>query len=514
MVIAQVLRRYLARGEDERQVLVALGAERRERALAQIVGALPALVIAPLVAAGSAYLLSPAFPVGSARALEPNAGLHPDALVFGGGGAAWFALLATLTIAVAWIGTRSNAFRPARSRATTRLGSSEAGARALPFEVGARFALQPGRSRRGLRRATLAGLVVAIAGAVGSAVFVASLNDFTSTPDRYGIRFDLSMELPNTNSKTVLAEVAGDPNLAAVAAAHNGLVIIDGRTVDAYGVEAIKAELDPVVRDGRAPALESEIAIGPKLLGALGKRVGDHVRLTTPTGDRQLKVVGRSFSPTTESASFNGEVLLTPSMIDRYGSNPSVQAIATIRPDVDHRAAFASLDARFPYGITDESVPHPPGPVRNLDQIARLPFVLALFFAFLGSGRAHPRGVHDGARAAPRHCDPPVARLHGSASGLGARCRRGEPRARRARDRHPARHAHRTDRLEHSRARQLRRAIARDTAHRHRSRHVRSRRVRDTGRTRPGPAQRPPDRRLDPARGIGDGRDRVFVLVS
>ena len=317
-------------------------------------------------------------------ALEPNPGLRPDALVFGGGGAAWFALLATLTIAVAWIGTRSSAFRPAGSRATARLGSPEGGARALPFEVGARFALQPGRSRRGLRRATLAGLVVAIAGAVGSAVFVASLNDFTSTPDRYGIRFDLSMELPNTNSKPVLDEVAGDPNLAAVAAAHNGLVIIDGRTVDAYGVEAIKGALDPVVRDG-APALESEIAIGPKLLDALGKQVGDHVRLTTPTGDRQLKVVGRSFSPVTESTSFNGEVLLTPSMIDRYASNPAVSAIATIRPGVDHRTAFAALDTRFPYGITDESVPHPPGPVRNLDQIARLPFVLALFFAFLGA---------------------------------------------------------------------------------------------------------------------------------
>ena len=72
-------------------------------------------------------------------------------------------------------------------------------------------------------------------------------------------------------------------------------------------------------------------------------------------------------------------------MIDRYGVNPLVLAIATIRPDVDQRAAFAALDKRFPYGITDESVPHPPGPVRNLDQIARLPFVLALFFAFLGA---------------------------------------------------------------------------------------------------------------------------------
>ena len=447
-------------------MLVALGAERRERALAQIVGALPALVIAPLVAVGSAYLVSPAFPVGSARALESDPGLYHDAVVFAGGGAVWFVLLATLTIAVAWIATRSSASRPARSRSATLLGSSEAGARALPLEVGARYALQPGTPRRGLRRATLVGLVIAIAGAVGSAVFVASLDDFTSSPDRYGIRFDLSMELPNTNLKPVLAEIAGDPNLAAVAAAHNGLVIIDGRTVDGYGVEPVKGALDPVVRDGRAPRGESEIAIGPKLLDALGKRVGDHVRLTTATGDRELEVVGRSFSPTTESASFNGEALLTPSMIDRYGANPAVSAIATIRSDVDHPAAFARARQAVPvrHHRREHSPSARPGAEPRPDRAAALR--AGALLRVPRRGRAHPRGVHDGDRAAPRHRDPPVARLHPPARRRGARRRRDEPGARRAGDRHPARRAHRTGRLERRRARQLRRAVARDTAHR------------------------------------------------
>src|SRR5262249_23491768 len=43
------------------------------------------------------------------------------------------------------------------------------------------------------------------------------------------------------------------------------------------------------------------------------------------------------------------------------------------------------LDARYPYAVSDESVPHPPGPVSNLEQIARLPLALVVFFAFFGA---------------------------------------------------------------------------------------------------------------------------------
>jgi len=35
--------------------------------------------------------------------------------------------------------------------------------------------------------------------------------------------------------------------------------------------------------------------------------------------------------------------------------------------------------------VSDESLPHAPGPVRNLEQITRLPIILALFFALLGA---------------------------------------------------------------------------------------------------------------------------------
>jgi putative ABC transport system permease protein len=57
----------------------------------------------------------------------------------------------------------------------------------------------------------------------------------------------------------------------------------------------------------------------------------------------------------------------------------------TARPDADVGTVMARLDRRYPYGISDESRAHAPGPVRNLEQITRLPIALALFFALLGS---------------------------------------------------------------------------------------------------------------------------------
>ena len=77
--------------------------------------------------------------------------------------------------------------------------------------------------------------------------------------------------------------------------------------------------------------------------------------------------------------------MLTPRGLATYATNPFVEAIFRIRPGTDRDAVFRHLDARFPYGVSDESLPHAPGPVRNLEQIARLPLVLALFFALLGA---------------------------------------------------------------------------------------------------------------------------------
>jgi len=76
---------------------------------------------------------------------------------------------------------------------------------------------------------------------------------------------------------------------------------------------------------------------------------------------------------------------MTPYAVDAYSDLPTIGALVTIRPGTDAGAVVAELDRRYPYGISDESRAHAPGPVRNLEQITRLPLALALFFALLGA---------------------------------------------------------------------------------------------------------------------------------
>src|SRR5262249_50742501 len=86
-----------------------------------------------------------------------------------------------------------------------------------------------------------------------------------------------------------------------------------------------------------------------------------------------------------ESSGFNEELVMTPAAVKALGEDPTILALVRVRDGASRDAVFADLDARYPYAVSDESLPHAPGPVRNLEQIARLPLVLALFFALFGA---------------------------------------------------------------------------------------------------------------------------------
>jgi predicted lysophospholipase L1 biosynthesis ABC-type transport system permease subunit len=384
VTISQAVRRYLGGSDNERDVLASLGARRIDRTATHLVTAIPFLAAVPFVAAGVAFAVSPLFPVGAARTLEPHPGLDADLLVLIGGAVAWLAVVAVLTATVAW-STSTRPRRSARPARSNQLATTTAGSTALPLAIGARFGLWPRARRRASQRTALVGIVVAVAGVVGSLLFAASVDDFTSTPARFGVTFDLALELPRAEAPRVVNELAADRDLVAVAAARSGNATVDGRTVEAYNVEPIKGALSPVVRSGRLPTGSSELAVGPKLLSTLGKQVGDSVKLATNRGERLVTIVGTVFAPAVDSSAFNGEVVLTRSGLDAAVATQDVSGIARVRRGVDRDAVLAGLDTRYAYGVNDESVPNTPGPIRNLEQIADLPLVLALFFAFLGA---------------------------------------------------------------------------------------------------------------------------------
>jgi putative ABC transport system permease protein len=216
-------------------------------------------------------------------------------------------------------------------------------------------------------------------------VFAHSVDAFTHTPARYGIGFDISIELPTNGSRAILDQLAADHDLAAVAATYSGTVDIDGRPVTAYGLEPKLGTLLPTLRAGTLPAHDDEIALGPKLLGTLHKHIGDTVTVGAGAKARDMRITGTVLAPTSESNAFNGEALLTPRAIDAETDFPTVGALVKARPGADVGRVLARLDSRYPYGISDESRAHAPGPVRNLEQITRLPLALALFFALLGA---------------------------------------------------------------------------------------------------------------------------------
>jgi putative ABC transport system permease protein len=97
-----------------------------------------------------------------------------------------------------------------------------------------------------------------------------------------------------------------------------------------------------------------------------------------------MTIVGTTFSPTSESAQFNEEIVLTPAVLATATTNPTVYALARVHPGVDVAKVFDDLDARFPFAVSDESIVHAPGPVRNLEQTSRLPLALVVFFALFG----------------------------------------------------------------------------------------------------------------------------------
>ena len=383
VTLAQTVRRNLAQADDDNAVLVALGARRIDRALAAVFGALPYLVLAPLVAVAVAYLVSPLFPLGAARALEPQLGLRADPLVLILGGVGWLVVLALLTFAVAWAGA-ARVPSDARATASRRFGGLTAVRGAVPAAIGLRYGLQPGRARRALRRTAFVGVIVAVMGIVGSVVFVRSLDSFTETPARYGLPFDLALELPTDGAGPVLAQLAGYRDLAAVAARSSDVVEIEGRSVDAYGLDAVKGTISPTLRSGRLPANDNEVALGPKLLADLGRDVGDQVRIGSRDRERAMTVVGTAFAPISESSEFNGEIVMTPDALTSLSQFPAVEALVRVRPGASVAKVFEDLDSRLPFAASDESFTHAPGPVRNLEQIARLPLALVLFFAVFG----------------------------------------------------------------------------------------------------------------------------------
>jgi hypothetical protein len=393
-VVGQAIARRLAADGVDNSTLGAMGMTRRER----FTSSMMRLAVAALAGAGVAvllaYLLSPIGPVGPARLAEPTPGFAADGWVLLAGGLSVALLTCLIGLWPAWRTARvfSASEEPRPSRLSARL--AEAGA-PVAAATGVRFALEPGsRSRPIPARSTIVTAATAVAVVVAVVTFAASIDHLVGTPRLYGFPGTFVIQnVGDGSSDTVgLAKLLDrDPQVKRWSTVRVSELDVNGRTIPTVAFAPGKRPLDPVVREGRAPRSDHEIALGSSTMHTLGVRLGDTVRV----GSKAVpaRVVGTVVMPAVgtyegaDKAGLGEGVLVTPHAMDSYApsfSSGDSIAIET-SPSVTSRS-FEQTATRYgapsdgSFGVTP--VPAP-ADITALRRLRSTPVVLAALLVLL-----------------------------------------------------------------------------------------------------------------------------------
>ena len=293
-VIAQAIGRDERRRAHEYPTLSALGATDRQLiGLALLRGSLIA-VCGAVFAVLLAVLASPLTPLGDARSLEPDKGVRIDWAILGVGAVATLLLVIGATVAAAWASLRTTTARRRNSsvaRATSWHGGSPV------TTIGISFALERPRGRGGTAPSrSFSGLILVLAVMAASAAFSMNLVRFTTTPERYGWRWDAIVAYVEDRNSTAIA-LGADPDVGDVVEGSYGLVVVAGQAVPAVGLGDGRPNSSVELAAGRAPITDDEVVLGRATSKALHAPIGATIDDATNNGVRSLTVVGIGIFP-------------------------------------------------------------------------------------------------------------------------------------------------------------------------------------------------------------------------
>ena len=187
------------------------------------------------------------------------------------------------------------------SRSTRTLAQLLAGSGLRPTAVaGVQMAADRGRDERALpARSAFVGAIVGVLGVTAAIVFAASLSHLVATPHLFGWTWDFkapdnSFTTPCNRTDFGLDRKAGVSDIAAVCYQD---VDVDGRAMIGWGFQPVRGRIDPEIVAGRAPRAPDEVALGSVTLDALGKKIGDAVRVSNGLDTHRYRVVGRVLLP-------------------------------------------------------------------------------------------------------------------------------------------------------------------------------------------------------------------------
>jgi hypothetical protein len=366
---AQAISRQLRRGEDERRILRALGADRSAAAFEGLLGPMFAVAFGVVLALVVATLLSPLAPLGPVRPVYPGARFAVDWSVFGVGTALLIFGLTAIVVAQAYrraphrihvtgasFARRSTFFRGARAT-----GLSVAGV------IGVHFALEPGKGRTAVPvRSVLVGTTLAVALVVTTLTFASGLSNLVSRPPLYGWNWNYLLQPTNNLPPKAVTLMNHDPKIAAWSGADYTDLEIDGQEVPIL-VESAKAKVTPPILSGHGLENDHQIVLGAGTLALLHKHVGETIVVSLGTKKdapafikpTALLIVGTATLPAVGYSSFVAEhtsmgtgALLPlgffPPAFGGSGSDPNLQgpelAFVRMRPGVSARAGRTDLE--------------------------------------------------------------------------------------------------------------------------------------------------------------------------
>ena len=267
--------------------------------------------------------------------------------------------------------------------------------RPLAIGLGVRIALEGGRrTRRGTARMALLGAVAAVAGIVAILTLNDGLDDSLRHPELAGVSWDATVlaneddASPQGISAELVNRIASQPGVAAADSIGRVVTQIGEVGVPVFtvfpgsGVEQVEL----VTLEGRGPRDETEITLGPSTARDLGVEIGDTVSL--PDG-AVMSVVGFGLFPTDVHAQFDEGAAVVPdrfeSLVAALGGEGAGYAVA-VRFDSGATADERLAELRAGLGDTVAAVDpaERPDELTNLDNVRRLPRMLATFLAILG----------------------------------------------------------------------------------------------------------------------------------
>ena len=381
-LLTQVVARGVRRAADATAALRSIGASGPQRTAILAGPPIAVITLAAVVAAAGAALLSPVLPRGLARVAEPDPGLYADGTVLALVGLASVLLAATLVLAIAVRATRTIEPGP---QDTPGLGErtlqwlQSAGAR-LPVVTGLRLALPSRRDGKRLAGlASLAGLVVGVAGLIATSAFGTRLSDAVESDSAWGAPFDLFVDLGRGGSPV---EAAAIPGVHDVTVVHYVEALDLGEvTAPGFGVRAEVGELAVTTLEGRVPAAVDEALLGARTAERLDLRIGDRISLPAKRGAPiELSIVGHGLVPIVGDGSYDAGIVVLEDTFDRLdAAEPDVSLWVGLTTSADAEAVTSALREQ---GAGVGPI-EPPSEQRNLRSTLGYPSVVGMLFGLL-----------------------------------------------------------------------------------------------------------------------------------